>query len=98
MSKTDPALDAALGIDPNDPLHVLARDLVDTTADFAAECAHIRRRNGLSTDAVAKRIGVHPHAVKAFENNVGDFSLGFVRRYCHAIRVRITIDIEEEQL
>ena len=83
-------LEALLGIDPNDPLDRLADQLVSADEKMLDELVSYRKNVAkLSQTEVARRMGISQSAVARIESGERNPHLSTLRRYAHALRLRI---------
>lgn len=94
MSDWKSELNEMLGIDPDDPQQRLATYLAGQSSDLIHALAQERRRQGLSVDDMAKRLGVPHQAVPDFERLGGDPRLSSIRRYALALGMKVTHVVE----
>ncbi|MFD6093416.1 helix-turn-helix domain-containing protein [Oerskovia sp. NPDC060338] len=91
------ALDALLGIDPNEPLDALAGRLVDSDHQLVESLRARRISIGLSVLEVAARMGISEADARTIETRGGD--LAGLRRYALSVGVHVehvvTVVIEE---
>jgi transcriptional regulator with XRE-family HTH domain len=88
------SIDELLGLDMNNVLHQLADELVSADRELLDQLVAARKKNGLSIEEVASRIGISPDSVREFEN-IGDYRASILRRYLLAIGARINYVLEE---
>jgi ribosome-binding protein aMBF1 (putative translation factor) len=88
-------IEAALGFDMSDPSHRLAQDMAFGDDDFLEELVKFRIGSGMTREQVAHSMNRSVDAVKAFETVGADPSLATIRRYAHAIGVRVTHTVEK---
>lgn len=82
-------LDTLLGIDPRDPLDELAEHLVREDQRLMDYLVAERKRQQLTQAQVAERMGISQGAVARIESGERDPHLSTLRRYAHAVRVRV---------
>lgn len=87
-------LDIVLGIDPSDPVQVLANDLVQADKGLLADLIAVRARRGLTQTDVSERMGISQSAVARIESGERDLHMSTVRRYAHAVRASISHGVE----
>lgn len=66
-----------------------AEQLVESHAILMEELLRLRKKNGISQEAVGERMGVSQPAVAAFESHDANPTLGTIRRYALAVGARI---------
>lgn len=90
-------LDRLLGIDVNDPLTRLARDLTEADRSLLDDLRRLRREGGITQTEVARRLGVSQSSVSEFERIGGDPRLSTIRRYAMAIRAMINHEVVKRE-
>lgn len=81
-------IEEMLGIDPHDPLDKLADLLVSADEQLLNELVEHRKKT-LSQAEVADRMGISQSAVARIESGDRNPHISTLRRYSHAIRVRV---------
>jgi len=81
-------IDEVLEIDPTDPDQRLAEELVHEDDQLLADLVRIRR-DTMTQQEVADRLGISRPAVAAFERYDADPRLSTVRRYALAVRAHV---------
>ncbi|XKH58490.1 helix-turn-helix domain-containing protein (plasmid) [Citricoccus nitrophenolicus] len=93
LPEATPTLEVLLGIDPDDPSHALAEQLVAATSDMLDSLIANRKASGLTLEGVASRMGVSKQAVARIEGGDRDPHLSTLRRYAHAVGSRLEITV-----
>lgn len=91
-------LNEALGIDPNDPFQKLASDILSSESRLMKDAILAREAQNISVEVVAMRTGFDVHKIKYAELSEDPISFHFLRRYLHAINLRIeyVVSVDEE--
>lgn len=84
---------AALGVDDTTDEAKLAQHMVEDDFDLIEKLADARRRHGLTQTEVGRRMDISQAAVARIESGDRDPHLSTLRRYAHAIGVRVTHDV-----
>ncbi|WP_091226823.1 helix-turn-helix domain-containing protein [Microbacterium sp. 3J1] len=71
--------------DSESPDERRARILMENDLNLIGALRELRKRSGLSQDALAKRMGLTQPALAAFESQGNDPKLSTIRRYAHAL-------------
>lgn len=79
----------ALGIDRDEPSHVLAGHLVNAHEQLLQELVRKRHEHKLSQSVVAQRMGVTATAISKIESGERDLRQSTLRRYAHAVEAEI---------
>jgi transcriptional regulator with XRE-family HTH domain len=82
-------LDDLLGIDPDDPVQMLAERLVEADERLLDDLIKRRLDSGLTVAQVAERIGVTETTVAKLENGERDPRLSLLRLYALAVRAEV---------
>lgn len=83
-------IEAMLGIDPAAPLDKLADQLVSADEQLLDDLVNHRKYVAkLSQEKVAERMGISQSAVARIESGDRNPHLSTLRRYAHALRVRV---------
>jgi transcriptional regulator with XRE-family HTH domain len=82
-------LDDLLGINPDDPVQMLAERLVQADERLLDDLIQRRRDAGLTIPEVAARIGVTETTVAKLENGERDPRLSLLRLYALAVRAEV---------
>ena len=82
-------LENMLGIDPEDDLHVRAKQLLDSDEGLLLDLVQIRLDRHLTQAEVGKIIGVSQATVAEFERSGNDPRLSTVRRYALAVGAQV---------
>ena len=90
-------LDDLLGINPDDPVQRLARELLKEDDDLLSELVRLRRES-MTQQQVADRLQISRPAVAAFERYDSDPRLSAVRRYALAIRASVRHSVSRPEV
>ena len=69
--------------------------LLDAEDHLMTSLRNIRKKRGISQEAVAKRMGVTQPAVAAFEHYDANPRMSSIRRYALAVGAQFTIEVTE---
>lgn len=83
----------ALGIDRDQPSHVLAGRLVDAHDQLLQDLVRKRHEHNLSQSVVADRMGVTATAISKIESGERDLRQSTLRRYAHAVQAEIDYEV-----
>lgn len=91
-------IDELLGIDYDDPAQRLARDLVAADDKLLEDLVAARKRAQMSQEDVAHKMGVSASAVSRIESGERDARLSTLRRFAHAVGVRVLHQVEGDEI
>lgn len=91
-------LDRVLGIDPEDPVDLRARRLVEASGKLVDDLIALREQKGLTQGQLAKRMGISQSGVARIEGGDRDPRLSTLRRYALALGAMIEHDVTDDEV